>query len=198
MFKYLIADTKSVGHVITRTGLLILCTLLAVITGACQKPLVWQDYRPANQDFTVKFPDKPNETTRTSPLGDDVKYPKVVWNGKGVTLDLTFAEIPDLRPLNRDETKEYYEYLRGQTISLNKSKLMESTDITVNGKLGNDFTEVRPGGKVTRFRLFLLGTKLLSLRAEQDVNILPMADTSSVVEQFMSSLSFPEKDSLTK
>ena len=109
-----------------------------------------------------------------------------------MTLDISYSEIPDLRPLNSEDAKEYYEFLRTQTVKMNNSQLMEANDTTVNGKLGQDFTEVRPGGKVTRYRLFLLGTKLLSLRAEQDIGIRPAAETSSTVEKFMTSLRFPE------
>ena len=172
--------------------LVCLCAITAWIV-ACQKPEVWQEYRSPDQTFVVEFPGKPKETTRTSPLGNgDVKYPRIVWSGNGITLDITYSEIPDLRVLNADEAKEYYEYLRTQTIKLNHSQLMQADDITVNSKLGQDFTEVRPGGIVARYRLFLLGTKLLSLRAEQDVSIRPMAETTSTVDKFMTSLRFLE------
>lgn len=193
MPKYLPDMSNVAVHFAAKVGGLLFFGLFFSVHLACQKPQVWHDYKSSNQEFSVRFPGKPDETTRTSPLSNgEVSYPRVRWTGRGVTLDLSYSEIPDLRQLNRDETKEYYEYLRSQTISLNQSQLMESKDITVNGKLGLDFTEVRSVGKVARFRLFLIGTKLLSIRAEQDVNVRPIAETSSLVEEFMTSVRFPE------
>lgn len=184
---------RPIGRKAFRFSLPILCMFIAAFSFACQKLEIRQEYQSPNRDFIVSFPGKPNETTHTSQLSNgDVKYPKVVWTGKGVTLDISYSEIPDLRPLNSDEAKEYYEFLRTHTIKMNNSQLMESNEVTVNGKIVQDFTEVRLGGKVTRYRLFLLGTKLLSLRAEQDVNVRPMAATTSTVENFMTSVRFPD------
>lgn len=167
--------------------------MMGAFSVACQKPEIWHEYRSPEGTFVVEFPGKSEETSRTSPLSNgDVKYPQIRWNGNGVSLDITYAEIPDLRVLNKDEAKEYYEFLRTQMVKMNHSQLMQSEDIIVNGKSGQDFTEVRQGGKVARYRLFLLGTKLLSLRAEQDVGVRPITETSSTVEKFMTSLRFPE------
>lgn len=172
---------------------LTLVMLLTVCSAACQTPEGWQEYRPADGAFAVYFPGKPDDVTRTSPLGNgETKYPKVVWNGNGVSVDVTYAEIPGLAPLQGEQLKEYYEFLRSQTIKMNHSQLMETNEVTVNGRLGQDFTEVRPGGKVSRYRLFLIGTKLLSLRSEQDVGVRPMAETRGTVDKFMTSLRFTD------
>lgn len=171
----------------------LLSASVPLLTFACQNQEIWREYQPPSREFKVQFPGIPKETKQTSPLGNnDFKYPKVSWTGDGVALDISFSEIPDLRPLNSDEVKEYYEFLRTQTVKMNNSQLMEANEVSISGKTGHEFTEVRGGGLVVRYRLFLLGTKLLSLRAEQDVGVRPMAETGWTVQKFMESLRFSE------
>ena len=162
--------------------------VLSVTLFTCQVPNVWREYRSPDGAFTAQFPGDAEVATRTSPLTPEVKYPVVTWNEPGLKLEIVFQEIPNLRPLSADEAKEYYEFLRTQTIKLNHSQLMESNDIALGGKPAADYTEVRAAGRVARHRLVLLGTKLLALNAEQDVGVKPQSETSPTVDQFMASL----------
>ena len=166
----------------------LIVTVLCLAFFTCRTPTVWREYRSPDGSFSIQFPGDAQTTAKTSPLSPDVKYPVVNWTSTGLLREVTYSEIPNLRALNPDETKEYYEFLRTQTIKLNHSQLMDSAEVTLNGKLAEDFTEVRPGGKVARYRMVLLGTKLLIVKGEQDVGVTPASETSPTVDQFMSSL----------
>ncbi|CAN5469176.1 hypothetical protein BH10ACI1_BH10ACI1_29060 [soil metagenome] len=153
----------------------------------------WREFISKEGNFKVNFPKKPEQTTRTSPLGNGkIQYPKIEVSLPQIYLSVYFSEIEDLRILNQDETKSYYDYLKDQTIKLNNSKLISEQDIIIRGKLAREFIESR-NDKLVTYRILLINKMLYQLRTEIDDSAKNDTEVKKISEEFLNSFQIIEK-----
>jgi hypothetical protein len=147
----------------------------------------WKEFVSEEGKFKAKFPTTPEQTIRTSPLGDGkIKYPKIELSLPQINFSISYGDIPDLRSLNDEELKEYYSYLRTQTIRLNNSQLVSERSIMIDEKAGHEFIEKRNNKTVTH-RMLLVENRLYQIGTEIDTSLEDDDEVRKIVEVFLSS-----------
>lgn len=72
----------------------------------------WKEFVSEEGKFKARFPVTPEQTIRTSPLGNGkIQHPKIEVSLPQMNFSVYYGDIPDLKNLNQDELKDYYNYL---------------------------------------------------------------------------------------
>jgi hypothetical protein len=153
----------------------------------------WKDFVSEDGQFKVKFPTTPEQSIRTSPLGNGkIQYPKIEVSLPQIYLSVYFSDIQDENSLSRDELKSYYDFIRDETIRLNNSQLISDRDILVNENVGREIVESR-NDKVVTYRIFLIKNKLYQLKTEINSSLKKDNEVKEMSEKFLDSFQVIEK-----
>lgn len=172
--------------------------LIFLSLSACQaqvknQSLDWKEFVSEEGKFKAVFPLTPEQSIRTSPLGDGkIQYPKVEVSLPQMNFSIYYGDIPDLRNLNLEELKEYYIYLRDTTLKLNNSQLMDESEITINERQGYEFVENR-NNKIVTYRLLLIKNRLYQLKTEVDSSLKNEKEVKENVMKFFNSFQITAK-----
>ena len=147
----------------------------------------WKEFVSEEGNFKVKFPKTPEQKTRTSPLGDGkIQYPKIEVSLPEIYLSVYFSEVEIMNPLEQNELKNYYDFLRNQTVQLNNSKLISNRDVFLGENMGHEFIESRDNKFVT-YRIYLIKNMLYQLKTEIDSSAKYDNEIKTISDKFLDS-----------
>jgi hypothetical protein len=154
--------------------------------------LDWKEFVSEDGRFKAVFPLTPEQSIRTSPLGNGkIQHPKVEVSLPQMNFSIYYGDIPDLKDLNLEELKEYYIYLQNTTLKLNNSQLIDEREVTIDEKRGYEFVESR-NNKLVKYRLLLIKNRLYQLKTEIDSDLKSDNEAKENMEKFFNSFQIIE------
>lgn len=166
--------------------------LISVLFLACNAQVKnqsseWKEFVSEEGNFKLKFPQTPEQTTRISPFGDGkIQHPKIEVSLPKMNFSVFYGDIPDLKDLNDDELKSYYEFLQEKTVKLNSSQLISKRQISIDNKAGYEFVESR-NDKLVTYKLLLIKKRLYQLKTEIYSSLKNDSEVEKDIEKFFSS-----------
>jgi hypothetical protein len=153
---------------------------------------VWHDVLSTDGRYGADFPGK-----------EEVSVTSWEWNGVHVKTHQLKVELAQgsyivrytdfpISPDTWSDPSQAYDYQRDKAVSLTNGVLMSERDLSLEGKLGREFTVRLETGQIDIYRFFLVGSRLYQVNASLNSRFTDDKQAQAIADRFLDSFRIVE------